>query len=172
MRKVFLLSAVLLLAACGSPTPYQPALDGYGFQEQQIEGNRYRVSFSGNSLTPRATVEDYLLYRAAELTLAQGADFFILADRDTETSTRYYGGTTGFGGFGGFGFGGYGRSRSSVFTGVSVDSGEPSTRYHAYADIVIYGGEKPNNEAKAYDARDVIARLGPRIRRPTDETAK
>lgn len=164
-RLAVVLSTFLLLAACGTATPYQPALDGYGFKEQKIEGNRYRVSFSGNSLTPRETVENYLLYRAAEVTLAQGADFFIVADREIEPSTRYYG-SGGFGGFGGFGFGG-GR-RSSVFTGVGVDSGEPSTRYQAYADIVVYGGQKPTNEPKAFDARQVIASLGPTIKRPAD----
>lgn len=52
-RIALVLSTLLLLAACGTATPYQPALDGYGFKEQKIEGNRYRVSFSGNSLTPR-----------------------------------------------------------------------------------------------------------------------
>ncbi|WP_204260691.1 CC0125/CC1285 family lipoprotein, partial [Stenotrophomonas maltophilia] len=50
----------------------------------QIESNRFRISFSGNSLTARETVERNLLYRAAELTLQQGFDHFILADRDTE----------------------------------------------------------------------------------------
>ncbi|MEM7025995.1 MAG: hypothetical protein AAF637_25950, partial [Pseudomonadota bacterium] len=43
---------ILLLAACAAdPTPYQPNTSGYGFSLQQIEGNRYRVTFSGNSST-------------------------------------------------------------------------------------------------------------------------
>ena len=30
-----------MLAGCGGgPTPYQPATDGYGYREQQIEDNR------------------------------------------------------------------------------------------------------------------------------------
>ena len=63
-----------MLAACGQPTPYQPATAGYGYREQQIEDNRYRVSFAGNDLTTADTVQNYLLYRAAELTLGEGYD--------------------------------------------------------------------------------------------------
>src|SRR3546814_2874529 len=69
-------TGTLMLAGCASPTPYQPAT-GYGFNrtgfsEQRTESNRYMVSFSGNSLTSRETVERYLLFRAAELTVQQG----------------------------------------------------------------------------------------------------
>src|SRR3546814_6915077 len=61
-----------------------------GFSEQRIESNRYMVSFSGNSLTSRETVERYLLFRAAELTVQQGFDHFILVDRNTDRKTRTY----------------------------------------------------------------------------------
>ena len=47
------------LAACAaSPTPYQIAGEDGGYADQQIESDRYRVSFEGNSATPRETVED------------------------------------------------------------------------------------------------------------------
>ena len=75
MRASALLSGLVLLgmlAGCAQPTPYQPATEGYGHSEQQIEDNRYRVSFAGNDLTPADTVQNYLLYRAAELTLGKG----------------------------------------------------------------------------------------------------
>jgi hypothetical protein len=49
---------VLLAAACGGPTLYRPS-DGFeGYSEQALEGDRYRVSFAGNSLTPRDQVQD------------------------------------------------------------------------------------------------------------------
>src|SRR3546814_19669289 len=72
-------------------TPYVPAAvgEGYGHAVQQIESDRFRVSFAGNSLTDRRTVENYLLYRAAELTLAQGKDHFVVVSRETDRkSTR------------------------------------------------------------------------------------
>lgn len=57
MRVVALFLA-LMLAACAKPTPYQPAVDrsgGYG--ETLIEPGRWRVTFTGNSVTPREEVE-------------------------------------------------------------------------------------------------------------------
>ena len=73
------------MTACATATPYQPAVsDRYGFEEQRIESNRVRITFRGNSVTDRETVETYLLYRAAELTLQNGQDYFIVANRDTE----------------------------------------------------------------------------------------
>ena len=65
-----LLTAGVLLAACATPTPYQASgSDGgiYGYSEQRIEGDRYRITFSGNSLTDRETVETYLLYRVGKV---------------------------------------------------------------------------------------------------------
>lgn len=46
---------------------------------------RYRVGFSGNSMTSRERVERYLLYRAAEIAVQQGYDWFEAADRRTES---------------------------------------------------------------------------------------
>ena len=186
------LAGATLLAACATPTPYRPATgSGFnrtGFADQQIEQDRFRVSFAGNSLTDRETVERYLLFRAAQLTAEQGGDYFILADRDTDKQTRTY--TTpglGYGGFGGgFGFGGgpwggwgpswryHGRGfgwRSwspfygDPFWGNNIDI-RTVDRYEAIAEIVIGRGPKPANNVRAFDARDVIQRLGPTIREP------
>ena len=50
------LAAGIALAACATATPYQPAgFNGQrgGYAEQRLENNRFRVSFSGNSVTSR-----------------------------------------------------------------------------------------------------------------------
>ena len=91
-------AAVLALAAglsaCVSPTPYQPAPHGQsgrgGYSETRIEPNRWRVTFSGNAVTKRETVEGYLLFRAAELTLQNGDDWFSMVDRQTDRNARTY----------------------------------------------------------------------------------
>ena len=77
MKRLFLAAAAtaaVVLGGCATATPYQPLQPGWtasgGFSERQIEPNRWQVSFSGNSLTSRQTVETYLLFRSAELTLA------------------------------------------------------------------------------------------------------
>jgi hypothetical protein len=154
---------LLLLAGCAVPTPYQPATDGYGYSEQQLESNRYRVTFSGNSVTPRDTVQNYLLHRAAEVTLESGHDYFTVVDQDLERSTIYYGS-----GVGDFGFGHRHHSRAFGFSNYSA---YPIDSYTAFADIVVADGEKPAGEADAYDARDVLRQLGPTIERPADDDA-
>ena len=92
MRTLALAVVAGLLTACATATPYQPALsDRYGFQEQRIESNRVRITFRGNTLTERETGETYLLYRAAEVTLENGNDYFIVANRATEEHSRLQG---------------------------------------------------------------------------------
>lgn len=154
------LAGLVSLAACSSaPTPYQPEVDGHGYSQQQIEGNRYRVSFAGNSYTSRNTVENYVLYRAAEIARAQDGEHFVVVSRDTEANTSY----SFPGGLGGSVFGG------SSGVGVGLGTGglaSPVIRYVAYADVVVYRGPKPKDDPNSYDAREVIARLGSTLQRP------
>lgn len=75
-----LLACAVLLSACVAATPYQPAADRNGYSETKIESNRYLVSFRGNSFTPKDQVQTYLLFRAAELTLQSGFDWFRIVD--------------------------------------------------------------------------------------------
>jgi hypothetical protein len=166
LRPATALAALLALASCAYPTPYIPATTpgGEGYYETQIEANRFRVSFKGNTVTPRETVENFLLYRAAELTLKTGNDHFVIADAQTDRDVSYrwdepayYGNfgwwgprwRRGFIGAGG-GYGGYGYSR-------------PINEYSAQADILVNKGGKPANATNAYDAREVLNRLGPYV---------
>jgi hypothetical protein len=159
---------VLLLAlgvvGCAVPTPYQPVADGYGYSEQQLESNRYRVTFSGNSVTSRDTVQNYLLHRAAEVTLESGHDYFTVVDQNLERSTAYYGS-----GFNDFAWGAGRHSHRAVGLGFGNYTAYPIDSYTAFADIVVADGEKPAGEVNAYDARDVLRRLGPTIKRPDDD---
>ena len=84
-------ASALVLAACASVTPFQPAskpggFDGYS--QTMIENDRARVTFGGNSLTERETVENYLLFRTAQIAKERGFDHFTLERRDTEQNTR------------------------------------------------------------------------------------
>ncbi|MEE2526530.1 hypothetical protein V0U79_09140 [Hyphobacterium sp. HN65] len=165
-----LLSAGLLLAACATPTPYQPSgADGtrYGFSEQQIERDRFRISFAGNSLTDRQTVETYLLYRAAELTRSQGYDHFTVVQRATDENTtvfntdpfysrfyvdyRYYHPRWGWHGW-----------RDPFWDDTRY---REITRYEATAEIVM-GRNPSGDEANDFNAGEVLHNLGPDIVRP------
>jgi hypothetical protein len=153
---------LLALVACtSSPTPYRAASDGLGFTDQQIESNRYRISFTGNSATPLDKVQDYALYRAAELTLASGNDYFRVVSRNTESRSGGGGGPRIGVGVGGGGSGGLGVGLSSILGG-----GGYSEDYTASMDILTFEGQKPAAEQDAYDAREVLRRLEPTIERP------
>lgn len=156
--------AAVLLAACGAPTPYQPASDGYGYREQPIAENRYRIIVSGNRLTPRTRVEDYLLFRAAELTRSAGAARFTVVTRDVERSTSYW------------------ATHSDPFWHRSLDcyscggayggpfSGHttlhPREQYRASAEILIHTGDDAPDGPNTYRAAEVIARLRARVQDP------
>ncbi|XBQ16747.1 MAG: hypothetical protein ABL308_02470 [Oceanicaulis sp.] len=168
IRLALTLGAAATLAACAAPTPYQSAETGaYGFNETAIENDRFLVSFNGNSLTDRETVETFLLYRAAELTLERGYDHFFVVRRDTETDRRLVGDRFGHSPYGvryryfhpAYGWYGW---RDPFWDDVNV---REITRYEAQAEIVLGRGPAPNDPA-AFDAREVVANLGPRVVRP------
>lgn len=154
---------VAVLAGCVTPTPYVQATTGTGFSEQRLETGRYRVRFAGNARTSRETVETYLLFRAAEVTLAAGAGHFRIVQSDTAQQVDYFGPDYGPG----YGFHGlYGHRHSGFGVSISQGYGRAITSYEAVATIVVLPGPKPAGDTLAYDARDVIATLGPTIRYP------
>lgn len=162
------------LAGCASPTPYKVADNGKGFADQALETNRFRVSFTANSRTPRETVENYWLYRAAEITLENGKDYFVVVEKDTERTVDYRQFVSGSP---------YRRAHirhfrrhysfprfhDSLFDYYPVR--RPVTSYQAMATILIFDGEKPADAMDAYTARDVAAHLGPTIVRPEEPVA-
>ena len=173
--------AALALSACETATPYQPitaqrADTQGGYSEQQIEANRWKVEFAGNSITSQQTVERYLLYRSAQLTLKQGYDWFQSIDRHTNRQTSVYSDPdpyyAGFGdpyfGFYRPGFGwGYGYFGDPFFGGAGGGFNiEQVTRYNATVEILMQHGAKPADNPHAYDARSVIEHLQGSIQYP------
>jgi hypothetical protein len=172
-----LTAAALLLSSCATPTPYQPRVRGSqvggGFSEQRLAQNRYRVTFVGNSFTSRERVENYLLFRAAELTLESGNACFTLARRGTDPRTRvtrsFRPGPWGYWGPSWrFRHRGYWRSWDpwgyDPFWGDSVDY-QTVTNYQAFAEIVM--SRAPcSSDAATFNAEDVTRNLGPSIEYP------
>jgi hypothetical protein len=174
-------AAALALAGCQTATTYHPATgQGFnreGYSEQRIEANRFMVSFSGNSVTSRDTVERYLLFRAAELTLQNGYDYFQLVDRDTDRRTRTYvtqdpfrPGPWGYWGVSwrfhrpGFGWGFYDPFWGDPWN-RNIDV-QTIDKYEAHAEIVMGRGTPPRGNVHAFDAHEVIQNLGPTIVMP------
>ena len=155
------------LTACTTgPAPYGPKTEGSstGYTDQQIASNRYRVTYSGNSVTGRETVENYLLLRSAEVTLKGGYEYFLFDTRDTKAKTTYYSSFAGWPGWGGYGW--YWHSWRydpyGPYAPYDMDAtSRPITRYQAYAEIVLLTSEQAKAEPRALNAREVIAHLQP-----------
>ena len=170
-------TAALALSACATATPYGPAgVDSrYGYAEQRVDADRYRISFAGNSVTSREQVEMALLLRAAEVTTGNGYDWFATVNRATDRDVRlqatpdpfYY---DRYRPFWGPSWRYYRRGNWSPwgdpFWGRRDFDVREIDRYEASAEIVMGRGPKPAGDANAFDAREVIANVGPRILRP------
>ena len=191
-RKVVLAAlagSTLMVAGCATETTYRPAtgvgFNRTGYSERQVEPNRFIVTFAGNSVTSRDTVERYLLFHAAQLTLQNGFDYFVMANRDTDLQSRTFS-TPGIGGGfgGGFGYGGFGgywgpswRYRGRGFgwrtwdpffdRGFGPWGGgfdiQTIDRYEASAEIVMRKGPIPRDNIRAFNARAVVDSIGPSV---------
>lgn len=165
------------LAACSTATPYQrrgaPSSQGAGgYSDVQLEPGRWRVTFAGNDLTSRETVETYLLYRAAELTVQSGYDWFTTTQSSTDATTQIY--TYPIARPWGPGWGPRWRYYDGVGAWRTWDPWrsdpffdvEQVTQYEASAEIVMGRGSKPANDSHAFDARALLTSLSNQIVRP------
>lgn len=152
-----IVAAGLALSACASLAPYgaQMGPGGQGYAEQRIESNRFRVTYNG--VGAAGPVGDYALLRAAELTTAQGYDWFEVTQRWIDGrpdsagglrpsvsigagSSRYSGRRGGF-------------SSSGVGVGVGIDLSGPQPT-STTLEVVMGNGSRPDRP-NAYDARGV-----------------
>jgi hypothetical protein len=166
------LAAVLSmsLVACETATPYQPiatanAVSG-GFTDQQLDDTHFRVTFRGNAMTSREQVETYLLYRAAELAVDRGYDWFEMVDRQTHNNgSTYVSSWSPYWRFhGGWGWSGWDPFWGDPFwDSTYVDRID---RYEAIAEVAVGRGPKPAADTHAVAARQVMANLAPKIVRP------
>ena len=176
----------LLVGGCTSTgsTPYQPLTSSGpvtgGYSDRRLAEGVYRVTFAGNRLTSRETVESSLLLRAAELTVEQGYDWFEIQDREIERQVerrllpqplynpwfardyyywrpywRYYRPSIGWNYW-------YPYTRDP-FWADRYDVRTIET-FEASAEISMGRGPVPATNLRAFDARDVIARIGSAIR--------
>lgn len=177
------LAAILMTASCATTsTPYQPEVAGQrihgGYSEQRLGEGRYRVTFDGNTLTSRERVEGYLLYRAAELTVEQGYDWFRVVNRVTEKDQRTYvePGYSPWYGYGywrpywryyrpNYGWHSWYPYGPDPFWANRVDV-QTVREFEAHAEVVMGRGPMPAGNGNLFDARKVMNELGPSIVRP------
>ena len=172
MRSKFPLIQVLIVVffvnGCAGPTQYHPSLEGTGYSDYKISEDRYRVSYTANSLTNRKKVTQYLIYRAAQIALESKKENFVVLDQsDQHFSLPDYaqGGET---------YRHHYFEHHHLWFGddmvateeLSTPTLEPLARYTASIDIMLYSQGEPPAEGKAYNAREVIEVLGNTIVRP------
>ncbi len=201
LQTIVLVATTALITGCATTTPYQAAskpggFDGYS--QTMIENDRARVTFGGNSLTDRDTVENYLLYRAAELTSERGFDYFTLSQRDTEAKTRiqsspnfgtfdpyfhysFYSPRAGWSPYHRFSYFGDPffrhnfRRGSAFYFGGRYDpyfddfNVREITKYRASAEVKFGRGPVPDQD-NAFSAQEVLTNLAPAIVYPEEQT--
>ncbi len=179
-------AALMALAGCATSTPYQPLSPSNqvsgGYSDEQLAPDRFRVTFAGNTLTSRDKVEGFLLYRAAELTVRQNYDWFVIEEREMTRDVerrmdpdpfyrpwygdrylywrpywRYYGAVPGWRSWDPY--------WGDPFWSMQVDQ-RTVERFEATAEIRMGRGPMPQDSRRAFDARDVLARLGPQVQHP------
>lgn len=159
----FALAAATALGGCASSPDYVAAdrPGDYGHHSRKLSGNRYRVNFTGHRRTGYEDTRDYALLRAAELTLAEGYEWFVIADRESE-SIRTREPEARFG---------YQRAyyterrcgllactqstRPATYARMEFDTARPETTHRHSLEIVMGEGEPPA-DGNYYDAQSVV----------------
>lgn len=153
------------LAGCAKPTYYSPAVNGFGYNERQLEPGHYQVVFAGNHLTRRETTHQYVLFRAAQLADQEGYRYVAVNDQ-TQRIERYgdlrarpterldLGREDGGG-------------SSSLNRNTSGGNRVRSTveRYQAILDVSFYNDADsvPESSREVYQTDTVLAKLGKNI---------
>jgi hypothetical protein len=161
----------LMLGACTATPLYGPQASerSSGYSEQKLDETHYRVTFTGRRSTSRARVEDALMLRAAEVTVAAGYTHFVIDKRETEQESArtalpvyadpfffpYYGYHGRYAWYDPFWYP-FGRFASDF----------DDRRYVAYADIAMLNAEAARANAEAVEAAAVIANLRAKVAPP------
>jgi hypothetical protein len=157
MKQILMCSAIMLVAACASTSSYGPATKtgAMGYDSQQIETDRFRVSYTD---ADASKARDRALLRAAEVTLEQGQEWFEITNSYASDDTVGVGGSRTSVSIGGS-TGSYGRSGLGVGVGFGIPLGSSSSgKVTEVLEIRIGSGEKPEG-ANVYDARSVDINL-------------
>ena len=168
-------AAILMLSGCATSTASAPAYrpqasgEGAGYADQQINATRYRVSFVGDTQTSRGQVEDFLLRRAAEITVRAGYNYFAFDNRSIETDTNLYRTNDSWDPVNGLAFG-LGRrypGRAEHFAMGSTPAfwsekeAVPITRYTARSEVVLLPPDQVGTHPDALAAREILRYLSP-----------
>lgn len=178
LKLLLMFTVSFSLMGCATPfepdsqtEPYNELMGGYS--DERIDQNTAIVNFHGNKYTKIQTVYSYLLVRAAQVTIANGYDYFIITsttlsptDMSVRTSdtysytanpakasptairtSRYQS---------------YSTHPSRTYTGPHFLRCKGYVGPHSLSAVIkMFNGQIPPGVPNAYYARDAVAHLGP-----------
>lgn len=155
MKTLISISALVLVAACATHTPYGPAKSSgaAGYETQKIETDRYRVSYTDRDA---GRSHDMALLRAAEITLLDGRDWFEITGGYTDQDGAPSGSRTSVSVGGSTGSRGH--SNVGVGVGFGIPVGSSGGNVTTVIDIVTGDNPKPDRPS-VYDAMSVDINL-------------
>jgi hypothetical protein len=149
------IAAALLVALAACQTAYQDMGFTGGVSAQPITADTWRISARGNGFTDQTTVQDYVLLKAAETTIAAGLTHFVLLQAADASSAGVIS-TPG--------------SAQTTFIGNTAFT----TWTPGYTDLIVKPGSDviiklvPKDAApppRAMDARQIVQFIGSRVER-------
>ena len=160
MKTLAVVCIALALSACATPYGKYGLLGG--FTDARIDDNTFSISVDTNGFTSQQTTSMQALYRAAELTVENGFDYFFIAsgaNNSTSMAMAMPGSSTSNTTINAYGSTAYART-TTTSTPTTV---MPVVFPNSTLIIKSYKGAKPEGTTNAYDARAVIKYLGPQI---------
>ena len=151
---------VATLLACATPYGKYGFLGG--FTDSRIDENTFSISVDTNALTSQQITSMHALYRAAELTVENGFDYFVItsdANNSTSMAMAIPGSSTSNTTINTYGSTTYGRTTTTYAPTTVV----PVVYPNSTLTIKSFKGAKPDAAPNAYDARSVMRYIGPQI---------
>jgi hypothetical protein len=160
MKEVLVIAIAVML--CGCATPYGKYGLAGGYTDVRIDENTFSISVDNNGYTSQQTTSMHALYRAAELTVENGFDYFIIATGASNPKSGVMalpGSSTSNTTISGYGPSASARTTTTYGPTMFV----PVVFPNAAMVIKSFRGTKPDNVSNAYDARTVMKYVGPQI---------
>lgn len=158
--------AALALTACATgPSAYGPSNgSSMGFENTQIEKDRFRISYTGRT---ESEARDYVLLRAAEIALNEGYSHFRVLGGNTSSN----GGSSpvssriGIGiGSGGYGWGRRSGTRTNVNVGIGIhDVARALEGSKVTESIEVVLKRSGSDDPSVYNAQSVSESIRPEV---------
>lgn len=168
MRRRVVVVVLLAAALAGCQTRYQDLGPTGGVTAAKMTADVWRISARINQLTDPTAAQDYVLLKAAETTIEAGGSHFVVVGLNDVGSTSA-GRHAGL-----FAFGGAAGREGGRLTGDMTGFTRREVNGMSGEDLMIRvlpATATAEEKAKALDARELVANIGSRVKRPSARAA-